>query len=226
MGRPVQVEEQRRVMDPKPNKPSDEQSADTTSAAQGEAPTGAEDQGDLLAKLAEAQQEANNYKEQLMRLRADVENVRRRTEREMEGARKYALERFAGELLPVRDSLEMGLQAASVAGTDLNKVREGVDLTLKMLSGVLEKFGVTEVNPQNQRFNPEQHQAMTTQESADVEPNTVVNVYQKGYLLNDRLLRPALVVVSKAATGGQSQGPAAPPGSQGTEPGQHIDESA
>lgn len=209
-------------MDPKPNETRDEQTSESAAPA-GAAAAGGGAPDELAVKLAEAQQEASNYKEQLLRLRAEVDNVRRRTEREMEGARKYALERFASELLPVRDSLEMGLHAASVSGTDLDKVREGVDLTLKLLTGVLEKFGITEVNPQNQRFNPEQHQAMTTQESAEVEPNTVINVYQKGYLLNDRLLRPALVVVSKAAMGGTA---AQAPGSQGTEPGQHIDESA
>lgn len=211
-------------MDPKSSEPRDEQTSESASSPAGDAAAaGGAVPGDLAAKLADAQHEASNYKEQLLRLRAEVDNVRRRTEREMEGARKYALERFASELLPVRDSLEMGLQAASVAGTDLDKVREGVELTLKMLTGVLEKFGITEVNPHNQRFNPEQHQAMTTQESPEVEPNTVINVYQKGYLLNDRLLRPALVVVSKAAAGGaaaQASGP------EGTEPGRHIDESA
>lgn len=207
-------------MDPKPNETRDEP---TAAASANDAGTGETAPEELAARLAEAEQEASNYKEQLLRLRADVDNVRRRTEREMEGTRKYALERFANELLPVRDSLEMGLQAASVPGTDLDKVREGVDLTLKMLTGVLEKFGITEVNPQSQRFNPEQHQAMTTQASDEVEPNTVINVYQKGYLLNDRLLRPALVVVSKAANGGTA---AKPPGAQGADPGQHIDENA
>lgn len=210
-------------MDPKPNESRDEQTPESPASAADVAAGAGDAAGNLAVKLAEAQQEAGNYKEQLLRLRAEMDNVRRRTEREMEGARKYALERFASELLPVRDSLEMGLQAASVAGTDLDKVREGVELTLKILTGVLEKFGIAEVNPQNERFNPEQHQAMTTQESPEVEPNTVINVYQKGYLLNDRLLRPALVVVSKAAAGGaaaQASGPG------GTEPGQHIDESA
>lgn len=209
-------------MDPKPNEMRDEPSSATGASSANDVGTDETAPGEWAAKIAEAQQEASNYREQLLRLRAEVDNVRRRTEREMEGARKYALERFASELLPVRDSLELGLQAAGVPGTDLDKLREGVDLTLKMLTGVLEKFGITEVNPQNQRFNPEQHQAMTTQENAEVEPNTVINVYQKGYLLNDRLLRPALVVVSKATVGGAAPA-SGPPGS---EPGQHIDESA
>ena len=138
-----------------------------------------------------------------------MENLRRRNERDVDNARKYALENFVKELLPVRDSLEMGL--AAVNDTDDNekvaKLREGKELTLRMLTSVFEKFGVTEINPLDQPFNPEWHQAMSMLESKEKAPNTVLNVMQKGYLLNERLVRPAMVVVSKAAadqdTGGK-----------------------
>jgi molecular chaperone GrpE len=219
---PQNQEEKQKVTDSKPTAASEAADAAATTNKAGEAPAADATQAhqNLAAKLAAAEEQANGLKDQLLRLRADTENVRRRAERDVEAAHKFALERFAGELLPVRDSLELGLQAASVAGTDPGKLREGVDLTLKMLSGVLEKFGIKEINPQKQKFNPELHQAMTTQETAEVDPNTVVAVYQKGYLLNERLLRPALVVVSKAASGGGN-----PPAQEGG-PGQHVDETA
>lgn len=131
-----------------------------------------------------------------LRTKAEMENLRKRTERELENAHKYALEKFAGELLAVRDSLEMGIQAAGDA--DAVQLREGSELTLRMLCKVMEQFGVAEVNPQGEKFDPERHQAMGMQPTPDVPPNTVVAVMQKGYVLNDRLLRPAMVMVSKA----------------------------
>jgi molecular chaperone GrpE len=131
-----------------------------------------------------------------LRAAAELDNVRKRTARDMENARKYALERFATELLAVRDSLEMGLQAAEASGvTDLI---EGSRATLKQLSSTMERFGVAEVDPLGEPFDPTLHEAMTMQPSAEVEPNTVLTVFQKGYTLNGRLLRPARVVVSSA----------------------------
>jgi len=132
----------------------------------------------------------------LLRARAEVENVRRRAERDVEHAHKFGLERLVSELLPVKDSLEMGIIAATDA--DQIKLREGMELTLKMMSAALTKFGVREVNPHNERFNPDLHQAMTVQPNTTLPPNTVTAVYQKGYTLNDRLMRPALVVVSQS----------------------------
>jgi molecular chaperone GrpE len=163
----------------------------------------------LQTQLTEAETKAQENWDQLLRTKAEMENLRRRNERDVENARKYALENFVKELLPVRDSLEMGL--AAVNDTDDNekvaKLREGKELTLKMLTSVFEKFGVTEINPLDQPFNPEWHQAMSMLESKEKAPNTVLNVMQKGYLLNERLVRPAMVVVSKAAadqdTGGK-----------------------
>jgi molecular chaperone GrpE len=153
---------------------------------------------ELTRRLEEAEAKAKEYWDQLLRARADLENERRRTQRELENAHKYGIEKLVLELLPVKDSLELGLAAAADA-PNVEKLREGVDLTLKMLQTALEKFGVREINPLGQRFDPQQHESMASQETSSVEPNTVVTVYQKGYSLNDRLLRPALVVISKPA---------------------------
>ncbi|WP_018234071.1 nucleotide exchange factor GrpE [Thioalkalivibrio thiocyanodenitrificans] len=154
----------------------------------------------VLGQLEEARAKAEENWDKLLRVQAEMENLRKRTARDLENARKYALEKFAGELLAVRDSLEMGLDAAR-GETDVEKIREGTELTLKMLAQVMEKFGVEPVDPQGERFDPDRHQAMSMQENAELEPNTVMTVMQKGYLLNDRLLRPAMVIVSKAPSG-------------------------
>ena len=159
----------------------------------------------LLLTLQDAKAKADQHWNQLLLARAELENNRRRNEREVENAHKYALEKFVRELLPVKDSLELGMAAALGEGTELEKLREGMELTLKMLAGAMEKFGVSEVDPKGEKFNPERHQAMAVQETPKAEPNTVLTVYQKGYLLNDRLIRPAMVVVSSAA--GENKGP-------------------
>jgi molecular chaperone GrpE len=156
------------------------------------------DHDDLTGMLEDARNKADEHWNQCLRLQADIENLTRRAERDVANAHKFALERFAQDLLPVRDSLEMGLSASVQENTDPEKLREGVDLTLQMLTGVLEKFGIIEVNPENEAFNPDFHQAISLQERDDVAPNTVVTVVQKGYLLNERLIRPAMVIVSRA----------------------------
>ncbi len=149
--------------------------------------------------LAAARAEAEQYKEEVLRARADLENARRRHERELDGARRYALESFLQELLPVIDSLELGLAAVSeTENAEVEKFREGTELTLKMLLGLLEKYGVTPIYPVGEKFNPELHQAMSMQETADAEPGTVLTVVQKGYKLHDRVVRPAMVIVAKA----------------------------
>lgn len=158
----------------------------------------------LLQQLHEARTKADENWNQTLRTRADMDNLRRRSERDVENAHKYALEKIAGDLLPVKDSLELGLSAAQGESQNVAKLIEGTDLTLKMLRTVMEKSGIREINPLHEKFNPEQHQAMSMQQSAEHEANTVVAVYQKGYLLNDRLLRPALVVVSAGPGGGKS----------------------
>lgn len=153
---------------------------------------------ELHLLLEDARSKADDHWNQVLRLQAELENLRKRNQRELENAHKYALEKFVRELLPVKDSLEMGL-AAAAEGADESaaKLREGTELTLKMLQTVLEKFGVEEINPEGQPFDPELHQAMSAVPSEDAEPNTVLSVMQKGYLLNDRLIRPAMVIVTK-----------------------------
>lgn len=152
---------------------------------------------ELVNKLEAAEQKAQDHLDQLLRAKADMENLRRRTQKDLENAHKFALEKFVTELLSVKDSLEMGLDAANQEST-VDKLIEGTEMTLNMLKSVFEKFNVEEVNPQDEKFNPEHHQAMSMQESAEHEPNTVIAVMQKGYLLNERLVRPAMVMVSKA----------------------------
>ncbi len=153
---------------------------------------------DMGRLLEEAKAKADENWDKLLRLQAEMENSQRRAQRELENAHKYGLEKFAQELLPVKDSLELGLAAVDENEHEaFLKLREGTELTLKMLSSALEKFGIKEVDPQGQPFSAEQHQAMAMQESAEHEANTVMAVMQKGYLINDRLLRPAMVIVSK-----------------------------
>jgi molecular chaperone GrpE len=152
----------------------------------------------LTALLEDARGKADEHWDQCLRLQAELENTRKRAERDLASAHKFALERIAGELLPVRDSMEMGLQAAGAENGAVGKLREGMELTLQLLTRVLEKFEIREVNPVGEPFNPEFHQAMSIQERTDVAPNTVAVVVQKGYTLHGRLLRPAMVIVSKA----------------------------
>lgn len=153
----------------------------------------------LGALLEDARAKADEHWNELLRARADMENLRRRAERDVENAHKYALEKFTQELLPVVDSLELGIAAVNGDGEELQKLLEGMELTLKMLLSTLEKFGIRQLMPVGEKFDPERHQAMSMQASAEHEPNTVMVVMQKGYVLNDRLVRPAMVVVSKAA---------------------------
>lgn len=179
--------------------PAADQSAPEAPA--GEAERGADDPEAeierLRAELEAAQARAEDYQDRLMRTEAEKENVRKRAERDVDSARRYALEKFAGELLAVRDSLELGYEAASQDDADVEKLREGTELTLKMLTQAMEKFNIEEIDPAGEKFDPELHQAMSMQEAEGHEPNTVISVIQKGYRLHDRLLRPALVMVAK-----------------------------
>ncbi|MEG3767466.1 nucleotide exchange factor GrpE [Alteromonas sp. 14N.309.X.WAT.G.H12] len=157
---------------------------------------------ELENALSEAQAQIKEQQESVLRARADMENARRRAEAEVEKARKFALERFAGELLPVIDNLERAILAGDGENEVVKPLLEGVDMTLKSFVSTIEKFGLTPVDPQGEAFNPELHQAMSMQESADHEPNTVMAVMQKGYQINGRLLRPAMVMVSRAPESG------------------------
>jgi molecular chaperone GrpE len=153
---------------------------------------------ELVQKLEEAQGKADEYRDQLLRAQAEMENQRKRASRDVENAHKYALEKFAKELLGVRDSLELGIEAARDAEADAAKLLEGKELTLKMLTQVMGKFEIEQVNPMGEKFDPELHQAMSMQPSDEYPPNTVIQVVQRGYTLNGRLIRPAMVIVSKA----------------------------
>lgn len=151
----------------------------------------------LAARVEELEQAVGEAKDQALRAAAEVQNVRRRAEQDVDKARKFALERFVRELLPVVDSLEKALDAM---GEEANEVhREGVSMTLKLQLDTLGKFGVEAVEPQGEPFDPQYHEAMAMVPNPELEPNTVMDVMQKGYLLNGRLVRPAMVVVSQAA---------------------------
>ena len=149
---------------------------------------------DLQAKYLEANETAKQHWERILRMQADADNAQRRAERDVSSAHKYALEKFVMDLLPIIDNLERGLTVSTNAE---DPVLEGVRMTLKMFQTTLEKFGVVQVNPEGDQFNPEQHQAVSVQPNPEVTANTVLSVLQKGYLLNGRLIRAALVVVSK-----------------------------
>lgn len=154
----------------------------------------------LVKQLEEVSNKANENWDKLLRTQAEMENLRRRTEKELQNAHKFALENFAKELLPVIDSLELGVQAAIGDSPEITKLREGNELILKQLGTVLDKFNISVVDPGGAAFNPDLHQAISIQQTDEAEPNTVVQVFQKGYLLNERLLRPAMVVVAQAET--------------------------
>lgn len=145
----------------------------------------------IAALAAKAEENWNNY----LRASAELENVRKRSARDVDNARKFALERFCGDLLAVRDSLEIGLETAENA--DFEQLRSGSEATLKLLANTMERFGVAEVDPLGEPFDPELHEAMTMQPSTEAEPGSVLTVFQKGYVLNGRLLRPARVVVAQ-----------------------------
>lgn len=149
----------------------------------------------LEAELAQLQ---TGVRDAQLRAQAEIENIRRRTEIDVEKAHKFALEKFANELLPVIDSLERALEVADKENPELASMIEGIELTLKSLLGAVRKFGVEVVGDTNVPFNPEIHQAMSMMESDDVAPNHVMMVMQRGYTLNGRLLRPAMVAVAKA----------------------------
>jgi molecular chaperone GrpE len=150
----------------------------------------------LESQLETAQARATENWELYIRAKAEMDNLRRRNAKDVENAHKFGIEKFVNELLPVVDGMHAGLAVEEASAESL---REGMELTMNMIQKMMEKLGIEEVDPMNEKFDPEKHQAMSMQPSADVEPNTVIAVMQKGYLLNDRLIRPAMVMVSKAA---------------------------
>ena len=153
-----------------------------------------EDADQLSQKLAEYENKLREMRDVLLSERAEIENQRKRLQRDVEQARKFANERLLGDLLPVCDSLERGL---AIENADISTLRSGMDLTLKALLKVAENNGLKPLDPLGQPFNPELHQAMSLVDAPQARPNDVVAVMQKGYVLNDRLLRPALVAIAK-----------------------------
>ncbi|WP_421234626.1 nucleotide exchange factor GrpE [Aeromonas enteropelogenes] len=154
---------------------------------------------ELEAQLEAAQQASAEERERAIRAVAEMENLRRRAAQDVEKAHKFALEKFAGELLPVLDNLERAIELADKEKDALKPMIEGVELTLKSMQSGVAKFGLVALDPTNQPFDPNAHQAMSMVPSADVAPNTVIAVMQKGYELNGRVIRPAMVMVSKSA---------------------------
>ena len=179
-----------------------EAAAEAAPEASAEAPAndaeGAEEPT-LEEDLAKLQEDLAAAKDAALRAQADAQNVKRRAEQDVEKARKFALERFAGELLPVVDNLERALESASGDDEAIKPIAEGVELTLKSFMDVLGKQNIEVVDPQGEPFDPNLHQAMSMIENNEVEPNTVIAVMQKGYTLNGRLVRPAMVMVSKGS---------------------------
>lgn len=181
--------------------PEEPQVADTTQTEEsvsGDAPNETPTIETLTQALASAQEKAQENWDRYIRTQAELENLKRRAEKDIQNAHKFAIEKFARELLSVADSLELGLGVESSDHPEVAKLREGMELTLKQLIASFEKFQLVAVNPEGEKFNPELHQAMAMQPTPDAEANSVLKVYQKGYLLSERLLRPAMVVVAQA----------------------------
>ena len=187
----------------KPSEGAQEQSDVSAEKAGAQAP-GAAGEGNGDTSLAEAQARADENWNLYLRAAAELENVRKRAARDVENAHKFALENFGRELLAVVDSLEMGLSAADNA--DAQALREGSEATCKLLKTTLERFGISEVDPQGEPFDPELHEAMSMMPAPHVEPGSVAQVIQKGYALNGRLLRPARVIVAAEAPPGGETG--------------------
>lgn len=176
---------------------SEEASADTAEEKSGsEAAADVAEPQDLTdAALAAAEAKAAENWDRYLRAAAEIENVRKRSARDVEHAHRFALERFSAELLAVRDALELGLESSDSA--DVDSLLEGSRATLKQLTTVMERFGIEVVDPAGEPFDPERHEAISVQPAGDMEPGSIVTVVQKGYLLNGRLLRPALVIVAE-----------------------------
>lgn len=163
---------------------------------------GSEELESLKVEVLEARAQAEDNWDHYLRARAEIDNLRKRMARDVEQARRSGIEKLAGELLAVRDSLEMGVQAAGSADASLERLREGSELTLRLLTQAMDKVGIERLDPLGERFDPERHEAMAMQPSAEHAPNTVMTVIQQGYCLQERLLRPARVIVAAAAPAG------------------------
>jgi molecular chaperone GrpE len=178
----------------KENIQTDDESPDETQAA---AEIDTDEGVSIEQQLEKAQTTIKDYWDQIMRLKAEMENNRKRAGRDLENAHKFALRNFAESLLPIVDSMEMGQQAAEAENASLSSIVEGTQLTMSMFIQVLEKHGLKAIDPVGELFDPEQHQAISMIEDENSESNTVISVMQKGFILNERLVRPAMVVVAK-----------------------------
>jgi molecular chaperone GrpE len=201
------AEDRERTLHAKDDGPQSDAKTERPAAELGEeAEAGDTGSGDLKSQLEAAQAQAADAQDRFLRTRAEMENVRRRAEIDVQNAHKYGLERFATELLAVRDGLELArsvdIQAENQ--TALQKMHEGLDLTLRLMDDVFRKFSLAVIDPKGEKFDPSKHHAISVVASNEVPPNHVVNVMQKGYLLHDRVLRPALVVVARAPDAGQA----------------------
>jgi molecular chaperone GrpE len=173
-----------------------EQAAIDAAAAGDEERLASLTQEELIIEYEQQHQRANEFHDKYLRLQAEMDNMRRRTERDISAAHKYGSEKLIKDLLPVVDSLERGLEVQA-STPEVKAMHEGMEMTLKLLLETLEKNGVKAIEPEGQPFNPDEMQAISMQPADNVDPNTVLNVVQKGYSLNGRLLKPALVVVSQ-----------------------------
>ena len=178
-------------------KPELEEAADAAAEATTESAEGAPTVDGVQSEIENLNQQLSEAREQVLRAHADAQNARRRAEQDVEKAPKFGQEKLASDLWPVVDNLERALDAMNVSDEALKPIIEGVELTLKSLVDTLAKHKIESVNPVGEPFDPQLHQAMTMVESPDAEPNSVINVFQKGYTLHGRLLRPAMVVVAK-----------------------------
>ena len=167
-----------------------------------EAPSAMAQLEELQRALSDAELRASGLRDQYLRSVAELDNVRKRAQRDIENATRYGLEKFAAELLPVMDSLQLAV--ASAAQADVRSLAEGQEATLKLLARAFEKLDIREINPRGEPFDPKRHEAVLAQESRTAEPNSVLQVVQSGYELNGRLLRPARVIVAKALNRGDS----------------------
>ncbi|MCG8391909.1 MAG: nucleotide exchange factor GrpE [Pseudomonadales bacterium] len=197
-------EKEQKGVEPQVETAEEQQAAEQAPEAEVEAvePSAKEQEPSAEDKLAEVEAELAKVKKALgeadIRAQAEIQNVRKRAERDVQHAHKFALEKFAGDLLSVADNLERGLAALDADDEALKGAREGIELTLKSLLDVFAKYNLEQINPADEPFNPELHEAMTMVPAPNAEPNTVIEVLEKGYQLNGRLIRPARVVVSKA----------------------------
>ena len=178
----------------------------------GASPASANDASKLTTEIETLRAQVTETQDKFLRARAEIENTRRRAEIDVANAHKYAIERFAAEMVTVKDSLELArnVDINQESQTAVQKMHEGLDLTLKLMDDIFRKFGLTTLDPKGEKFDPGRHHAISVVDSSEVPPNHVANVMQKGYLLQERVLRPALVVVARApATSGDNPAPPA-----------------